>query len=59
MHLAVAIAYKAIQNGFEAMFTTCAALVEDVTRVGATGRLQETLSHHVRPPALAIDEVAT
>ncbi len=55
-HLAVAIAYKAIQNGFEASFTTCAALVEDVARASATGRLQDTLSQYVRPHVLAIDE---
>src|SRR5436309_11101009 len=30
-HLAVAIAYRAIQNGFDALFTTATALIEDLS----------------------------
>lgn len=31
-HLAIAIAYRAIQNGFDALFTTAPALIEDLSR---------------------------
>src|SRR5439155_25382208 len=30
-HLAIAIAYRAIQNGFDALFTTATALIEDLS----------------------------
>ena len=30
-HLAVAIGYRAIQNGFETLFTTAAELIEDLS----------------------------
>jgi hypothetical protein len=33
-HLAIAIAYRAIQNGFEALFPTAAALIEDLSYSG-------------------------
>jgi len=31
------------QNGFDAFFTNCAALVDDFSRVGREGRLVEML----------------
>jgi DNA replication protein DnaC len=30
-HLAIAIAYRAIQNGFDARFTTAATLIDDLS----------------------------
>ena len=30
-HLAIAVAYRAIQNGFDAFFTTAAALIDDLS----------------------------
>ena len=36
-HLAVAIAYRAIQNGFDALFVTAAELIDDSRRPSATG----------------------
>jgi len=56
-HLATAIAYKAIQNGFHARFVTCAALVEELSRAAAKGRLREALSTYVQPDVLVIDEL--
>lgn len=38
-HLSIAIAYKAIQNGFEALFTTAAALIDDLSRASRQGAL--------------------
>ncbi len=56
-HLAVAIGYRAIQNGFEALCTTAAELVEDLSNAGKHGRLQESLLAYTRPHVLVIDEV--
>src|SRR5437667_5080205 len=38
-HLAVAIAYRAIQNGFETLFTTAAQLIEDLSNASQRGHL--------------------
>lgn len=57
-HLAVAIAYKAIQNGFSALFTTCAALIDDISAAAAhKGRFREAIAQYVAPDVLVIDEV--
>jgi DNA replication protein DnaC len=57
-HLAIAIAYKAIQNGFDALFTTCAALIEDLSNVVENkGRFKEALKRYTEPDVLVIDEV--
>jgi len=41
-HLAVAIGYRAIQNGFETFCTTAAELIEDLSNAGKHGHLQES-----------------
>ncbi len=56
-HLAVAIAYRAIQNGFEALFTTAAQLIETLAAASAKGRLHEALPVYSHPHVLVIDEV--
>ena len=56
-HLAIAIAYRAIQNGFTALFTTAAALIDDLSAASRTGRLREALAHYLQPHVLAVDEV--
>lgn len=56
-HLAVAIAYRAIQNGFEVFFTTAAALIEDLSRASREGRFREVLQRYARVHVLVIDEV--
>jgi DNA replication protein DnaC len=56
-HLAVAIGYRAIQNGFETFCTTAAELVEDLSNAGKKGHLQESLLTYTRPHVLLIDEV--
>ena len=56
-HLAVAIAYRAIQNGFDARCTTAAALIEDLAVASRQGRLREALGEFVRPHVLVVDEV--
>jgi DNA replication protein DnaC len=56
-HLAVAIGYRAIQNGFETLFTTAAELIEDLSNASQRGRLYESLATYTRPHVLLIDEV--
>lgn len=57
-HLAIAIAYKAIQNGFHALFTTCTALIDDLSAAAAhKGRFREALVRYTTPDVLIIDEV--
>ena len=56
-HLAVAIAYRAIQNGFEALFTTAAELIEDLSNASQKGQLHQSLTTYTHPHVLAVDEV--
>jgi hypothetical protein len=42
-HLAIAIAYRAIQNGFDAFFTTAAALIDDLSAAFRAGELAHAL----------------
>jgi DNA replication protein DnaC len=56
-HLAIAIAYRAIQNGFDALFTTAAALIDDLSRASHAGRMREALATYTHPHVLVIDEV--
>jgi DNA replication protein DnaC len=56
-HLAVAIGYRAIQNGFETLCTTAAELIEDLSNASAKGLLQPSLSTYTRPHVLVIDEI--
>ena len=55
-HLAVAIGYRAIQNGFETLFTTAAELIEDLYLSNASkrGHLQESLTTYTHPHVLVI-----
>jgi DNA replication protein DnaC len=56
-HLAVAIAYRAIQNGFTALFTTAAALIDDLSAASRDGRLRDSLLLYLQPHVLVVDEV--
>jgi DNA replication protein DnaC len=56
-HLAVAIGYRAIQNGFETLFTTAAELIEHLSNASTQGKLQESLATYTHPHVLVIDEV--
>jgi len=56
-HLAVAIAYRAIQNGFEALFVTAAAFIEELSVASRQGRLREALAGYTHPHVLVVDEV--
>ena len=56
-HLAVSIAYRAIQNGYDARFTTAAQLIDELSAAARDGRLSEALVPYVQPHVLIIDEV--
>jgi DNA replication protein DnaC len=56
-HLAIAIAYRAIQNGYEALFETAAALLGKLHKAQASGRLEEVLEEYVAPQVLVLDEL--
>jgi DNA replication protein DnaC len=56
-HLAIAIAYRAIQNGYEALFTTADQLIGRLSRAARSGNLEEVLSEYCHPHVLVIDEV--
>ena len=56
-HLAVAIGYRAIQNGFDALFVTAAELIEDLSNASRDGQLAAALTRYVTPDVLIVDEV--
>jgi DNA replication protein DnaC len=56
-HLAIAIAYRAIQNGFDALFCTAAHLIDALSAASRQGNFREALAEYVRPHVLVIDEV--
>jgi DNA replication protein DnaC len=56
-HMGVAIAYRAIQNGFEARFTTADELIGTLSKAATEGRLDEALEPYVHPHVLVIDEL--
>ena len=54
-HLAVAIGYRAIQNGFETLCTTAAKLIEDLSNASQKGQLQDALLTYTHPHVLVVD----
>src|SRR5438876_5114012 len=56
-HLAVAIAYRAIQNGFDALFVAAAELIDDLSAAFREGRLAAALATYTHPALLVVDEV--
>jgi DNA replication protein DnaC len=56
-HLAVAVAYRAIQNGFDALFVTAAELIDDLSAAFRGGRLADALDRYLHPAVLVCDEV--
>src|SRR5438034_6741401 len=51
-HLAVAIAYRAIQNGFDALFVTAAELIDELSAAFRQGQLGQTLTRYTHPHIL-------
>jgi DNA replication protein DnaC len=56
-HLAIAVAYRAIQNGFEARFVSASALIDELHAAAMQGTLREATAAYVQPHVLVVDEV--
>jgi len=56
-HLAIAIAYRALQNGFDVLFANCAELIEQLSWASREGQLRDALVPYVKPHVLVVDEV--
>jgi len=56
-HLAVAIAYRAIQNGFDALFITAAELIDHLSSAFRQGAFAHALTKYTQPDILVVDEV--
>ncbi len=56
-HIAVALAYRAIQNGFEARFVTATTLIDELAAAARSGKLREVTASYVQPHVLVIDEI--
>lgn len=55
--LCIALAYKAIQHGAEACFTTCTDLINQLTTARKNGYWEGALRDYLDPHVLIIDEV--
>jgi DNA replication protein DnaC len=56
-HLAIALAYRAIQHGFDALFVTAAELIDDLSAAFRAGRFAAALATYTHPAILIVDEV--
>jgi DNA replication protein DnaC len=56
-HLAIAIAYRAIQNGFEARFVQADVLIGELSHAARLGTIEKALEPYVHPHVLVIDEL--
>lgn len=56
-HIAIGLAYKAIQNGFESRFVTATELIDELAEAATNGALREMTAYYVQPHVLVIDEV--
>jgi DNA replication protein DnaC len=56
-HLCIAIAYRAIQHGYEARFVEADVLIATLSRAAAKGRLDAALAPFLHPHVLVIDEL--
>jgi DNA replication protein DnaC len=55
--LSVAIAVKAIQNGFDAYFTTATEMITALAEAEARGEMSSLLPRYLEPDVLVVDEV--
>jgi DNA replication protein DnaC len=56
-HLAIAIAYRAIQNGFEARFVQADVLIGELAHAARLGTIDDALELYLHPHVLIIDEL--
>ncbi len=48
---------RALQNGFDALLTTAAELIDNLSASSREGRMRDTLVEYLRPHVLVVDEV--
>lgn len=56
-HLCIAIAYRAIQHGYDARFVGADGLIGELSRAASKGRLDAALQPYLHPHVLIIDEL--
>src|SRR5207302_2658018 len=56
-HLCIAIAYRAIQHGYEARFVEADGLIATLSRAAEKRRLDAALEPFIHPHVLVIDEL--
>jgi DNA replication protein DnaC len=56
-HLAIAISYKAIQHGHDALFIPATDLIDDLAAAAKEGRLREATDVYLQSDVLIIDEI--
>ncbi|HEY0971785.1 MAG TPA: IS21-like element helper ATPase IstB [Gemmatimonadales bacterium] len=56
-HLVIAIAYRALQHGYEARFIPADVLIGELSHAAALGTLEEALAPYLHPHVLVLDEV--
>jgi DNA replication protein DnaC len=55
-HIAVALGREAVQRGYSVLFTSAMALITDLVKGQAEGRLEDKLLRYTKPKLLIIDE---
>jgi DNA replication protein DnaC len=56
-HLVVALAYRAIQNGFEVRFVAADEIIGELSHAARLGHLERALAPYLHPQVLVIDEL--
>jgi excisionase family DNA binding protein len=56
-HLAIAIAYRAIQNGGTALLEEASHIIDDLSLASTRGRLRKALARYIHPDVLVVDEL--
>lgn len=56
-HLAIAIAYRAIQNGYDARFESADVMIGTLSRAASRGKLDLALEPFLAPHVLILDEI--
>lgn len=57
-HLAIAVAYRAIQNGFEVRFVQADVLIGELSHAARLGTIDHALAPYVHPHVLVVDSCA-
>jgi DNA replication protein DnaC len=56
-HLAIAIAYRALQHGYEARFVSADLLIGELSHAVALGTLDAAIAPYLHPHVLVLDEI--